>query len=568
MGTLQIGDQRAAILQIQASQTDPQKALSELVENCIDAKARNIHITRRKHHDQVEIIVKDDGEGVRPGNDGSPDFDRVANHICDSFKKNLDAHEKNNVQGEFGIGMLGFAAIADNLEMLSRTDLSKTKFLTLKAFSDKYDTGWAKKELNNRGTEVKIWPVRKDIKARLTADKISLYLGQELRERIKESQVNITVEDKLAGGKTRKVVPQDYKGERISSIEKVNTISGNIHFKLYITQEGDIGNVSVYRRGTKILDNIASIPDLDHHPWTSEMVEGFVDSRFLNVSPATRRGIVPDEKLSEFIRSVKSIESLVNEEIKKAEARREEKLSQETIKSLQEAFADVMRDLPNEYNWFDIKKGGIIPGSGRTFQPSRPKPVRISSGPLDTVSIFPQISQVEPNESKIFIAKSWTTDRALIPIGVQYKWHISQVRDFGSITAQDNSATFQSGFLEGEVTLKVDAIQGNNKASAEAKILIIKKSPKAGKLSFLNIKGVEKPGELWRCRWLEETQTLEYNIGHPNYLQAQKRGTKQRLRYIAFLIAKHLVLHNFKKAGEENVLERMIEVITTLETRI
>lgn len=566
---LQIGDQGAAILVIQATQTDPQKALSELIENGIDARARNIVITRRRIRGRVEIVVHDDGEGVKPGSDGCPDFQRVADHVCDSCKRLLEAHEREGVQGEFGIGMLGFAAIGDNLEMRSKTDTSRTKYIKLKAFKIEGETGYSDKELTDRGTEVRVWPVRKEIQSRLTAEKLSVYIGQELRDRIRTSGVNITIEDKLPGGRTLKVVPQDYKGDRIYKIDKVNTPSGYIHFKLYITQEGDSGKVAVYRRGTKVLDDVSSIPNLERMPWLGNMVEGSIDSRFINVSPATRRGIVPDEKLAEFISAVKSIEPIVNDEIKKTQKRREEKLGREIIKSLQKAFADVMRDLSSEYSWFDTRKPGGIPGDDEPKpREGKPKLVRLASGPLDTVSIHPQVAQLEPNESKMFIAKAWTLDKALIPIDVQYEWHISQGANLGSITAKENSAAFLAGSAEGQATLNVVATQDNKKVSAKATILILKRSPKAGKLSFPNIKGIDKPGETWRSRWLEATQTLEYNLGHPNYLNAQSRGTKQRLRYIAFLIAKQLVLHNFKKAGEENVLERMIEVTSSLEMRI
>jgi len=47
-GNLRIGDQWNAITIIALSQSSPLKAIAELVENSIDAKAKNITITRGK----------------------------------------------------------------------------------------------------------------------------------------------------------------------------------------------------------------------------------------------------------------------------------------------------------------------------------------------------------------------------------------------------------------------------------------------------------------------------------------------------------------------------------------
>jgi DNA mismatch repair ATPase MutL len=84
MPSLKIGDEQNAILLIQQTQTDPQKAVAELVENCIDAKAKQITIIRKRKDGGICLIVSDDGEGVRAGPDGEPDMEYVATHICDS----------------------------------------------------------------------------------------------------------------------------------------------------------------------------------------------------------------------------------------------------------------------------------------------------------------------------------------------------------------------------------------------------------------------------------------------------------------------------------------------------
>src|SRR3954470_10010371 len=88
-GNLRIGDHWNAITIIALSQSNPLKAVAELVENSIDARASTVIITRGKEKGQHYLRVKDDGEGVRRNVEGNPDFQYVATHVCDSIKRRL-----------------------------------------------------------------------------------------------------------------------------------------------------------------------------------------------------------------------------------------------------------------------------------------------------------------------------------------------------------------------------------------------------------------------------------------------------------------------------------------------
>jgi len=61
-GKLKIGDDWNAITIIALSQSSPLKALAELVENSIDARAHTITITRGRDHGQHFLAIRDDGE--------------------------------------------------------------------------------------------------------------------------------------------------------------------------------------------------------------------------------------------------------------------------------------------------------------------------------------------------------------------------------------------------------------------------------------------------------------------------------------------------------------------------
>src|ERR1700745_3463017 len=107
-GRLRIGDDWNAITIIALSQSSPLKAIAELVENSIDAKARTVTITRSREHGRHFLAIRDDGEGVPRDARGRPDFRYVATHICDSVKRRLKADGSAGLQGEFGIGLLSF----------------------------------------------------------------------------------------------------------------------------------------------------------------------------------------------------------------------------------------------------------------------------------------------------------------------------------------------------------------------------------------------------------------------------------------------------------------------------
>jgi anti-sigma regulatory factor (Ser/Thr protein kinase) len=48
------------------SQSDPRKAVAELVQNSIDAHALRVTIERRRLRGGPALVVRDDGEGVLP----------------------------------------------------------------------------------------------------------------------------------------------------------------------------------------------------------------------------------------------------------------------------------------------------------------------------------------------------------------------------------------------------------------------------------------------------------------------------------------------------------------------
>src|SRR5207249_163292 len=87
-GRLRAADPFELIRWLARSQTDPRKALAELVQNSLDAQARAVTITRVRERGVATLRVLDDGEGVIPELARSEALAYVATHIGHSRKRN------------------------------------------------------------------------------------------------------------------------------------------------------------------------------------------------------------------------------------------------------------------------------------------------------------------------------------------------------------------------------------------------------------------------------------------------------------------------------------------------
>ena len=129
---LEIGDEWLAISTIANSQSNPKKSIAELVENSIDAHAKNIKIFRKKIRGDIHIQVSDDGEGVPTDGSKMADFKRLGRNICNSLKRTLK--DRKGIQGEFGIGLLGFWCVGEELIIRSKPKRGVTLAMMLKRY--------------------------------------------------------------------------------------------------------------------------------------------------------------------------------------------------------------------------------------------------------------------------------------------------------------------------------------------------------------------------------------------------------------------------------------------------
>jgi Histidine kinase-, DNA gyrase B-, and HSP90-like ATPase len=367
-GKLRIGDDWNAIRIIALSQSNPLKAVAEFVENSIDAHAKSITITRGRERGAHYLAIKDDGDGVPRDADGLPDFKYVATHICDSIKRRLKADGGGTgLQGEFGIGLLSFWTVGDTLTMTSAGADQRAYQMTMTKGDSRDSVSPRRLLFVENGTELRISPPLEGIRT-LSGEKIQWYLASELRDRIRDAHVRVTVVDKLAR-KQYEVEPRQFEGRLLHHLPLIRTPYGDAYAELYLAEPTAEARVALTRAGTRVIEDMASLSELDHEPWTSRYVQGLIDVPFLDLTPGTRSGIIRDERYAALVTALEPMEARVKGLIEEQQRAEEEQASQQSLRAIQRAFHEALLALPREeYDWFDVQ--GRARREGRAGEPN------------------------------------------------------------------------------------------------------------------------------------------------------------------------------------------------------
>ena len=289
-GKLRIADHWNAIHIIASSQVNPLKAVAEFVENSIDARAKNIFITRGKKKGEFYLKISDDGEGILKDEQGLPDFRHVATHICDSVKRRLKADGAQGIQGEFGIGLLSFWTVGLNLSITCCGMDGNPYEMVMTKNSPEFTISKKRRLLPFEGADLTIYPLLPGLRT-LTGEKIQRYLASELRDRIKESGVTVKVVD-LTSRTRHTVEPRQFAGRLLRDLTPAETGQGDVYLELYLNDPGSTNRVALYRRGTRVLQSVLELDRFHKDPWTAGYLQGIIDAPFLNLTPGTRHGII------------------------------------------------------------------------------------------------------------------------------------------------------------------------------------------------------------------------------------------------------------------------------------
>ena len=591
-GRLRIGDHGSAISIIALSQENPLKAVAEFVENSIDAGARNVDIVRGRERGQPYLKIIDDGAGIPRDDSGRPDFKHVATHICDSIKKELKRRGAQGIQGEFGIGLLSFWTLGESLTLTSPSADGILFEMSMQRNDEGYQVCRSRRTLfGSQGVEVLVRPLLKGIR-RFSGEKLHWYLASELRDRIRDTGVNIRITDRTAR-KSYTVTPRAFDGRVIHELDGPATRLGKIRLELYLDEPSSERKVSLCRNGTRVAE-LGALDGFQQPAWTSGYVDGIVDAPFLNLTPGTRTGVIRDTAYDEFQRALDPVTAKLDELIAELQRAEEERASKRTLRSIQRAFREALLALPaEEYDWFDVHQSSRRREGPGAMQPIvTPQQATLASedvggdngaeessgpafyeyaGPLHSVAISPASSVVKVGQRRSFRALCRDRSRRTVEEGLAFVWKVAE----GGGRFKNAHAEIVEYHAPEEPTLArltVTATQGDIACEAEALVTITESlmpertgaPPRQGLPGYTYEKS---PGQAWRSRYDLERNVIVINNGHRDFVFSS-RSKAQQLRYIARLFVKELVLRNFPGASPPELLERMLELMLYLEKNL
>lgn len=569
-GRLRIGDEWNAISLLARTQSNPLKAVAELVENALDAKARTVEIVRSRRGGRVTLTVIDDGEGVRLDPEGRPDFRYVATHVCDSMKRHLQ--ERQGVHGEFGIGLLGFWSVGEELRLASRGSDGAAWEMVMKRGDPRYRVHPLRGKLTFAGAEVGIGPLIESTRMILTGEKLDRYLASELRDRIRQRGATVRIHDRVAR-KAFTVRPREFEGEPVDVVRHLPVPAhGEAAAELYYRVPPDGASIGIYlcRDGTRVLPDVRLLGGLDREPWTLNRLEGVIDCPALSVAPATREGIVPDTASAALIEALGRVEPVLVGFIRKREEATAEKASEQIQKEVHRALVAALRQIPEgDYHLFDVgeDRAASAGGDGRASAVAAELP-DLHAGPLASARLSPARIRLGPNEQRGVTTRALDAEGRGILGGLDFAWEF--VGSCALIEPEEHRAVL-TGLREGEGTVRVIVRQGDVEARAEGPVIVTVAEPATGTgtgdgRGIPSYRLVSAPGEPWRSRYAS-TGAIEINSAHHDYLAARTKMRALR-RYIGKLYAKEVILLNFPTHTAPPALDRMVELLTRMEERL
>lgn len=587
------------------SQPDPRKALAELVQNSLDANAKRIRVSRVRERGVACLKIVDDGAGVIPELDRAKALEYIATHIGHSRKHSLSPQERFQLmtQGQYGIGLLGFWSLGHRLEIRSSVPGQMPRRLVLHKDDPNYEIEPLRGRLgfDDHATEVVVVGLHREAMNVLGARRAADYLAAELRGQLLARDVDLIVEDRMARGLAPKAVPvrpRRFLGDRITRLDQVE-VPGHppIRLEIYFSGDADAtseaSGLAVYGGGTLVADSFHQMSafSLDRAPWTDTRLTGIVDWPGFHVAPGSRRGVALDAAGEAFAHALREVEPVLVELLESIEKRRAADLDRNTVRELQRAFREFYRRRPR-YSMLPVNdardpalgprdaeapsNAGAGNGAGASGTTETPAPVApdladeppgvpelalVPSGPLARVEIRPARVVVECNATKTVRASAFDAAGEMILDGVTFEWQLDGALahlEGESIAGGRGTAVIHANGEPGTTLLQVTARDAFGTALAEVPVELREDFEGAGAAEGVpEPEFVDQPGAPWRSRMVEHR--WQVNAGHPDYQAATERPAL-KLRYLAMLFAKEVVLRSAQDPRLDAPLEQLVEV--------
>jgi len=376
---------------------------------------------------------------------------------------------------------------------------------------------------------------------------------------------------------------------------------GEIYCELYLNEPLPENQIGLYKLGTRVMPSISKIENFNCHPWNSPYLEGIIDTSFIQLTPGTRDGFIYDDSWESFVVSLDPLKDFLIDIIDEQKRAEDDKASKNILKRITKALQDAFHHLPQEeYSWLQIKPGKKLEivkkdpmlTSGDESDLSA-DPVYISkeiedksgseqkeffeiAGPLYSAIISPSSLIIGVGDKKKLRIIARDKSKRQLDSGYSVKWYVDEGE--GVIDSPDKEFVQFSAPLEpGIISVGAIVTQDDKECLAECIITVTKelidKDKTTGSSDGSTKKGLpgytfqKAAGELWRSRFDAATSLIIINNGHADFIYASKSKSR-KLKYIAKLFTKELVLSNFPEASRENLMERMIELQMYMEENL
>ncbi len=567
------------------SQSDPRKAVAELVQNSIDAHARHVAIERRRLRGGPALVVRDDGEGVLPGLGREEALRFIATNIGSSRKRNLSPEQRRRlvITGQYGVGLLGFWSIGHRMEIRSRLGGSGLHVLRLVEDEPRVALDELPVEIGapETSTEIVVTELHDTASRALSGRRLAEYLAAELRGPILASGAEVEIRDAMARGLAQKrfpVAPRPFAGERLHLPDEF-PVNGNppARLELYLARGAEWPAVQVSCAGTLVADDIAELHALDlaEPPWVGCQLAGLIEFTGFTVPPGSRRGVVPDGAAEAFAGAMRELRPLVEAELRRLERERRAAADRQVVEELRRALRGLRSRLPQ----YDLP--AVLGGRGeegeRADAPGAPEvpdgdvipmaqPELFPAGPLAAARIVPDPVEVAPGHEHRARAEALDGEGRRIRQGVAFRWSVEgagfSVRGEGARPAVAAEAGLRPGAA---ARLRVEAEKDGRRAAAEAAVEAVEPRVDEAGLGIPEPNLVDAPGQTWRSRF--DGKRWEVNQMHEDYL-ALKGEARARLRYLLALLAKDLAQHAHRVPGAVEASEDVAAILALVERNL
>ena len=587
------------------SQSDPRKAVAELVQNSLDANARRVMIERRRVRRAPALVIRDDGEGIIPELSREAALRAIATNIGHSRKRGLSPRERHDeiVAGKYGIGLLGFWSVGHRMEIRSRVGGGDVWVLRMVEEQERAELLRDRMAFESADTftEVVISEMHDSAQRLLTGRRLNDYLASELRGMLLATGGALEIHDGLARGlaeRTFTVVPRRFVGERLT-LPEIAPVDGYppARIELYLARGGDRATVEVSCAGTLVADDAAELrgEGLDRSPWAGRGLTGLIEFPAFQIPPGTRRGIVPDAASEAFARAMAEYAPLVDAELARFERERQATTSRQLLTELRRALRGLRARLP-QYELPKVEDvrppsdgttpvagagavpaGLPLPGGLEIGQPGEPadiepvpgeEPTLFPPGPLASVRIVPAEIAIAPGRERRVQAIAVDRDGRRVRGEVALTWSGGS----GAVAIVGEGAKplvrVQADARPGlRAAITVVAAQGAERVEASATVVVADRPEPSADLAA----GVPEPelvddaGARWRSRF--DGQRWQVNASHEDYI-ALRGEPRTRLRYLLALFAKEVALRAHGVPGSEAALESLVEILAHAERNL